>query len=137
MKISDSDLRTPDKFPPTAYCFSQPCRRFPGFDQKTAGLQTDRKADIRNPLRYLLMNAVASRSAFKKSSADRRFFFIFYARNFFCISRTISFLLNRNSHTSIKKLTHMQISDGYSTVTTPATNRITGITPPKAPASRR
>ena len=28
-------------------------------------LQSVSKADIRNPLRYLLMNAVASRSAFK------------------------------------------------------------------------
>ena len=42
---------------------------------------------------------------------------------------------SKHSHISIRKLTHMQISDGYSTVTTPAANRITGITPPKAPAS--
>ena len=36
---------------------------------KTAGMSrqnsSQSKADIRNPLRYLLMNAVASRSAFK------------------------------------------------------------------------
>ena len=136
MKISDSDLRTPDKFPPTAYRFSQPCRRLPGFDQKPPGLQTDRK---RTSQSASLLAHERSRFAIcvQKILCRSTVVFIFYARNFFCISRTISFLLNRNSHTSIRKLTHMQISDGYSTVTTPATNRITGITPPKAPASRR
>ena len=32
----------------------------------------DSKADIRNPLRYLLMNAVASRSAFKLTVNGRK-----------------------------------------------------------------